>query len=86
MSENLPPGSQAGLDVDIQLLQSGSAVASAVAGGAIDIGLSSFVPLAVAHTKGIPFVIVAPRCVMDRRRAQRRPVRQMRRRFVAAAT
>jgi NitT/TauT family transport system substrate-binding protein len=52
--------SRAGLEVDIQTLQSGSAVASAVVGGAVDIGLSSLVPLAVAHTKGIPFVIIAP--------------------------
>jgi NitT/TauT family transport system substrate-binding protein len=51
---------KAGLDVELQSLQSGSAVAGAVASNAVDIGFSSLVPLAVAHTKNIPFVIVAP--------------------------
>jgi NitT/TauT family transport system substrate-binding protein len=51
---------KAGLDVDLQSLQSGSAVAGAVASGAVDIGFSSLVPLAVAHIKNVPFVIVAP--------------------------
>jgi NitT/TauT family transport system substrate-binding protein len=51
---------KAGLDVELQSLQSGSAVAGAVAANAVDIGFSSLVPLAVAHAKNIPFVIVAP--------------------------
>jgi len=48
-----------GLDVDMTSIQSGSAVAAAVAGGAADVGFSSLVPLAIAHTKNVPFVLVA---------------------------
>ncbi len=51
---------KAGLDVELQSIQSGSAVAGAVASNAVDIGFSSLVPLAVAHTKNVPFVIIAP--------------------------
>ena len=51
---------QAGLDVDVQSVQSGSAIAAAVTSGAADIGFSSIVPLAIAHTKRIPFVLIAP--------------------------
>lgn len=51
---------RAGLDVELVKATSGSAVAAAVAGGAIDIGKSSIVPLISAHARGIPFVLVAP--------------------------
>jgi NitT/TauT family transport system substrate-binding protein len=51
---------KAGLDVHLSVLGSGSATASAVAGGAIDIGKSSLTSLISAHARGIPFVIVAP--------------------------
>jgi NitT/TauT family transport system substrate-binding protein len=53
----------AGIDVNLTLMKSGAAIASAVAGGAIDIGLSSIVPLIGAHTHGIPFVFVAPAAI-----------------------
>lgn len=49
-----------GLEVEIQRLNSGSAVAVAVAGGAIDIGKSSLVSLMAARAKNLPFVVVAP--------------------------
>jgi NitT/TauT family transport system substrate-binding protein len=49
-----------GLDVDITRLNSGSAVASAVAGGSMDIGKSSTFTIITAHAKGLPFVIEAP--------------------------
>jgi NitT/TauT family transport system substrate-binding protein len=49
-----------GLDVDVMRLNSGSAVAAAVAGGSIDIGKSSAFNMITAHAKGIPFVIEAP--------------------------
>jgi NitT/TauT family transport system substrate-binding protein len=49
---------RAGLDVQIQRLGSGSAIASAVTGGAIDIGKSSIVSLLAAHQHGIPYSIV----------------------------
>jgi len=49
----------AGLDVVYQKANSGSAVSAAVAGGALDIGKSSVMPLISAHARGIPFVIIA---------------------------
>lgn len=51
---------KAGINVDLQDIQSGSAIASAVASNAIDVGFASLVPLAIAHTKIIPFVLIAP--------------------------
>jgi NitT/TauT family transport system substrate-binding protein len=51
---------KAGLDVDIQAIQSGSAVAGAVVSNAVDVGFASLVPLALAHNKKIPFVLIAP--------------------------
>jgi NitT/TauT family transport system substrate-binding protein len=51
---------RAGLAVDFQTLSSGSAIAQAVAGGAIQIGLSSAIPLVLAHVRNVPFQIVAP--------------------------
>jgi NitT/TauT family transport system substrate-binding protein len=51
---------KAGLDVTIDTVQSGSAIAPAVISGASDIGLSSLVPLAIAHVKQFPLVLVAP--------------------------
>jgi NitT/TauT family transport system substrate-binding protein len=49
-----------GLDVDVMRLNSGSAVAAAVAGGSIDVGKSSVFNMITAHSKGIPFFIEAP--------------------------
>jgi NitT/TauT family transport system substrate-binding protein len=49
---------RAGLDVQIQRPGSGSAIASAVTGGAIDIGKSSIISLLAAHQHGIPYSIV----------------------------
>jgi NitT/TauT family transport system substrate-binding protein len=51
---------RAGLDVELSVLTSGSVVASAVAGGSIDIGQANIVALAAAHGSGLPFTIVAP--------------------------
>lgn len=50
---------KAGLDVELQPLQNGQAIAAAVAGGAVEIGYSTVPPLAVAHSRGIPLTIVA---------------------------
>jgi NitT/TauT family transport system substrate-binding protein len=49
-----------GIDVTFQKANSGSAVAAAIAGGAIDIGKSSIIPIINGHARGIPFTIVAP--------------------------
>lgn len=49
-----------GLDVDIQVMNSGAAVSAAVVGGALKIGSTSLMGLIQAHTKGIPFQVVTP--------------------------
>jgi NitT/TauT family transport system substrate-binding protein len=51
---------KAGINVETQDIQSGSAVASAIASNAIDVGFASLVPLAIAHNKKIPFLLIAP--------------------------
>jgi NitT/TauT family transport system substrate-binding protein len=51
---------KAGLDVVVQKANSGSAVAAAVAGGAVNIGKSSLVSLLNGRSKGVDFVLVAP--------------------------
>jgi NitT/TauT family transport system substrate-binding protein len=51
---------KAGLDVTLIPNASGSAIASAVIGGAVDIGKSSLTALITAYSKGIPIVLVAP--------------------------
>lgn len=51
---------KAGLDVRIREVPNGGAIASAVAGQAVDIGYANLVSIAVAFKKGIPFTIVAP--------------------------
>ena len=50
---------KAGLDVAISVMNSGSAVAAAVAGGSADIGQSNPVSVANAHEAGLPFVVLA---------------------------
>jgi len=51
---------KAGLDVTLAPNASGSAIASAVIGGAVDIGKSSLTALITAYSKGIQIVLVAP--------------------------
>ena len=51
---------KAGLDVELTKANSGSAVAVAVAGGAIEIGKSSLLSVLAARAKNLPFVLVAP--------------------------
>jgi NitT/TauT family transport system substrate-binding protein len=51
---------KAGLDVRIQRLTSGAAIAAAIAGGTLQLGKSSILNLIVAHARGIPFTLVAP--------------------------
>jgi NitT/TauT family transport system substrate-binding protein len=50
----------AGLNVELVPSQNGAAIAAAVAGGAVDIGNGNLVSVAIAHAKGIPFVLIAP--------------------------
>lgn len=49
-----------GLEVNIEPGTNGSAMASAVASDAVDVGYSDLVTLAKAYLKGIPFVAIAP--------------------------
>jgi NitT/TauT family transport system substrate-binding protein len=58
----------AGLDVSVTVLGSGSAAASAVAGGSLQIAKSSSLPLVSAHARGLPFVLIAPGTVSTRER------------------
>jgi ABC-type nitrate/sulfonate/bicarbonate transport system substrate-binding protein len=51
---------KAGLDVQIVMLPNGGAIASALAGGAIDIGLSDVMSMVNAHAHGVPIVYLAP--------------------------
>jgi NitT/TauT family transport system substrate-binding protein len=50
----------AGLDVQIQSIDNGAAIAAAIAGGAADIGQSNVVSIATAYEKKLPFVVIAP--------------------------
>ena len=51
---------RAGLDAQLVSLQSGPAIAAAVASGAADFGAANIIALAVAHEKGLPFIAIAP--------------------------
>lgn len=51
---------RAGLDVTIDVLSNGPAIAAAVASGSADFGAANLVSLATAYAKGIPFVLVSP--------------------------
>ena len=49
---------RAGLVPKVDLLANGAAIAAAVAGGVADVGFSNVQTLVVAHSKGIPLVIL----------------------------
>ncbi len=51
---------RAGIDVELTKFSSGNAVASAVAGGALEIGKSSLPAIINAHVRGLHFSAVAP--------------------------
>lgn len=51
---------KAGLKIELTTMGSGNAISEAVAGGALDIGLSSLVAIIQGHLRGIPFCIIAP--------------------------
>jgi NitT/TauT family transport system substrate-binding protein len=55
----------AGLDVTIEVIGSGSAVAAAVIGGSVDIGLSSLFALLSAHEHAVPLTLVAGGAIYD---------------------
>jgi NitT/TauT family transport system substrate-binding protein len=49
----------AGMNVHVDRLNNGTAVAAAVAGGAIDIGKVSMLAMILAHARGVPLTIIA---------------------------
>jgi len=49
-----------GLDVELQIMQNGASIASAVAGGSLDIGFADTISIASAHARGLPFIYLAP--------------------------
>lgn len=51
---------RAGLTIDLQRMNNGTAIAAAVAGGSLDVGKAATVAIITAYTKGIPFTIIAP--------------------------
>jgi NitT/TauT family transport system substrate-binding protein len=51
---------KAGLNVEITPFTSGGAIAAAVVGGAVDIGLTDAVSMTSAHARGIPLTYLAP--------------------------
>jgi NitT/TauT family transport system substrate-binding protein len=57
--------SRVGIEVDLSTAQSGAAVSAAVAGGALQIGISSLVPLIGAHARGLAFQLIDPAAVYN---------------------
>ena len=51
---------RAGVNVDVQLMDSGAAIAAAVASGSLDVAQANLVSLATAHERSLPFVVIAP--------------------------
>jgi NitT/TauT family transport system substrate-binding protein len=56
---------RAGLKVDVQRFTTGASIATAVAGGSLDVGLFNMFSFVQAHAKGLPFVLIAPGSVYD---------------------
>ena len=52
-----------GLDVTVNPVGNGPAIAAAVASGAIDIGFSNALSIETAYKKGLPFVFIAPAAI-----------------------
>jgi len=50
----------AGIDAQVDSIPSGAAIASAVASGAIDIGFSNLISIAVAYKRNVPVTLLAP--------------------------
>ncbi len=56
---------KAGFAVEFQVMASGPVLAQAVAGGAIDIGVSNVATLGNARLRGLPFRVIAPAAVVN---------------------
>ena len=51
---------RAGIKLELSKGSNGAAAAAAVAGGALDVGLSSMLAIILGHARGVPLTIVAP--------------------------
>jgi ABC-type nitrate/sulfonate/bicarbonate transport system substrate-binding protein len=49
----------AGLDVELQVINNGTAVAAALAGNSIDLGIVSLFAVVNAHARGVPLTLIA---------------------------
>jgi NitT/TauT family transport system substrate-binding protein len=58
---------KAGIDLDLGRLPTGAAVTTAVAGGSLNIGKSTFFSVVAAFAHGVPIVVIAPGVVYDSR-------------------
>ncbi len=56
---------QAGLDVELQVLENGSAIAAAIISGAVQFGATQVLQLALAHLRNIPFQMFVPGAYWD---------------------
>ena len=56
---------KAGLNVTVQRVSSGAAIAAAVVAGSYEIGKAAVLPLMNAHLKGLPLTIIAPAGMYD---------------------
>jgi NitT/TauT family transport system substrate-binding protein len=59
--------SKAGIDLDLGRLPTGAAVTTAVAGGSLNIGKSTFFAVVAAFAHGVPIVVIAPAVIYDSR-------------------
>jgi NitT/TauT family transport system substrate-binding protein len=51
---------EAGIDAQVDTIASGAAITAAVASGAVDIGFSNLISIAVAYKHNIPVTLIAP--------------------------
>lgn len=58
---------KAGIDLDLGRLPTGSAVTTAVAGGSLNIGESTFFAVVAAFSRGVPITVIAPGVIYDSR-------------------
>jgi NitT/TauT family transport system substrate-binding protein len=59
--------SKAGIDLDLGRLPTGAAVTTAVAGGSLNIGKSTFFAVVAAFAHGVPINVIAPGVIYDSR-------------------
>ncbi len=58
---------KAGIDLDLGRLPTGAAVTTAVAGGSLNIGKSTFFSVVAAFSHGVPIAVIAPAVIYDGR-------------------